>query len=159
MLFLLTHFVTMFSLCEWLNKANNISEQIIGQTLTSKAPNKLPQTPSWSQKDVGELFWMRSAQHKIFSPQVVPSASKRNKQHRPVATMCCGTGIRLVFYSYSCGYLGSLNMRCFLVTFTSHPYRRQSADFSGLVIVYRSEIRLLFTSHPNSSHQKEWTFC
>lgn len=65
MLFLLTRFVIMFSLCEWLNKASDISEQIIGKALTSKAPNRLPQFPPFSQENVGELFQMSSAQHKI----------------------------------------------------------------------------------------------
>lgn len=71
MLFLLTHFVIMFSLWEYLNKASNISEKIIGQT---KAHNKLPQIPLCSQEDAGELSCMRSAQHKI-SPEAVLSES------------------------------------------------------------------------------------
>lgn len=127
MLFLLTHFVTMFSLWECLNKASNISDKVIGQT---KAHNKLPQIPSCSQEDVGELSSMRSAQHKI-SPEVVPAFPEGiNKTDQLSAyamiPVCC---------SYS--YLGSLNMRCLCVTFTSHPCRRQADDFSELLIVYR----------------------
>lgn len=150
MLFLLTHFVTTFSLWECLNKASNISEKIIGQT---KAHDKLPQIPSCSQEGVGELSSMRSAQHKI-SPEAVPSASWRNKQHRPVVNIC----LISVCCSYSCGYLGSLSTSC-LCAFTSQPCRRQVNDFSELVIVYRkSAVRLLSPFHPQSSHQKSQIF-
>lgn len=160
MLFLPTHFGIMFSLCEWLNKASNISEQIIGKTVPSEAHNKLPQISSCSQEDAGELIWMRSAQHKMVSPQVVSSVYPEGINNTNQLSACTMVPALDQFAAIILVVFWGLSIQSARVTFTSHSCRRHCADFSGLVIMYRqSTIRLLFPPHPNSSHEEERTSC